>query len=128
MHHELTHHEGALAQLARIDTDIAAALEAYGPPRDRSEAPGFSTLARVIIGQQISTKAAAAVWAKMTANDFHQSHIAAQTSIEDLRQAGLSPKPSEVRIWSKVLPKRWKANPLILMPCPIWMVRMSPKL
>ena len=95
MHHALTHEDGALAQLAAIDHDIASALNAFGPPRDRSEAPGFSTLARVIIGQQISTKAAAAVWGKMTDNGFHQSHIAANVTIEDLRQAGLSQRKAE---------------------------------
>ena len=59
MHHALNHEDGALARLAAIDHDIANALNAFGPPRDRSEAPGFSTLARVIIGQQISIKAPA---------------------------------------------------------------------
>ena len=95
MHHALNHKDGALARLAAIDHDIANALNAFGPPRDRSEAPGFSTLARVIIGQQISTKAAAAVWGKMTDNGFHQSHIAAGVAIEDLRQAGLSQRKAE---------------------------------
>jgi len=95
MHHALTHRDGALAKLARLDDDIRSALDAFGPPRDRSEAPGFATLARVIIGQQISTKAAASVWAKMKSYRFDNSAIAASASWDDLRAAGLSQRKAE---------------------------------
>ena len=95
MHHALHHEDGALAQLAAIDPDINAALIKFGAPRDRSEAPGFATLARVIIGQQISTKAAAAVWGKMTKAEFHLSATAAAASLDQLRQAGLSQRKAE---------------------------------
>ena len=95
MHHALTHPDGALAKLAALDDDIRSALDAFGPPRDRSEAPGFATLARVIIGQQISTKAAASVWAKMKTNRFDESAIAAAASWEELRGAGLSQRKAE---------------------------------
>ena len=95
MHDALNHPEGDLAKLALIDNDISTALAAYGPPRDRSEAPGFATLARVIIGQQISTKAAAAVWSKICVAEFHLSHNAAIASIEALREHGLSQRKAE---------------------------------
>ena len=95
MYDALNSPNGDLAKLALIDDDIKKALEAYGPPRDRSEAPGFSTLARVIIGQQISTKAAAAVWAKICAAQFDKSKNAAEASIEDLRAEGLSQRKAE---------------------------------
>ena len=95
MYDALNSPDGDLAKLALIDDDIKMALETYGPPRDRSEAPGFSTLARVIIGQQISTKAAAAVWAKICAAQFDQSENAAKASIEDLRAEGLSQRKAE---------------------------------
>lgn len=95
MKYQLNHQDGALSQLAEIDPDIKSALDQYGPPPDRSEAPGFATLARVIIGQQISTKAAAAVWNKMKMARFDQSQVAAHASIEDLRSAGLSQRKAE---------------------------------
>ena len=95
MYDALNRPDGDLAKLAALDADIHSALEAYGPPRDRSEAPGFATLARVIIGQQISTKAAAAVWAKICGADYHHSYNAAAASIEDLRQYGLSQRKAE---------------------------------
>ena len=91
----LTHPEGNLAQLAAMDSDIKTALSLYGPPRDRSEAPGFATLARVIVGQQISTKAAAAVWAKITGAGYDVSANTAAASLETLRQYGLSQRKAE---------------------------------
>ena len=95
MYDALNHPEGDLAKLAERDLDIKAALTEFGPPRDRSEAPGFGTLARVIIGQQISTKAAAAVWSKICAAGFDQSANAAYASIEELREQGLSQRKAE---------------------------------
>ena len=43
---------GALAALARLDPDVASALDRYGPPPDRSLPASFETLARAIVGQQ----------------------------------------------------------------------------
>jgi DNA-3-methyladenine glycosylase II len=91
----LNHPQGDLAKLAKIDADIRAALKTYGPPRDRSEDPGFATLARVIIGQQISTKAAAAVWKKICAAGYHKSKKAARARLESLRAEGLSLRKAE---------------------------------
>lgn len=95
MQDALTATDGALARLMARDDDIAKAVKAYGPPPDRSETPGFATLTRVIIGQQISTKAAAAVWARMTSARYDQSPVAAAASIEELRAAGLSQRKAE---------------------------------
>lgn len=95
MEDALNHPKGDLAQLARMDADIKAALKAYGPPRDRSEAAGFATLARVIIGQQISTKAAASVWARIKKAQYDRSKKAAAASLNDLQQCGLSQRKAE---------------------------------
>jgi DNA-3-methyladenine glycosylase II len=87
--------DGALAKLAEIDADIARALAEFGAPRDRSETPGFATLARVIIGQQISTKAAAAVWGRMLHGQYDNPAIVAVTPLNELQGAGLSQRKSE---------------------------------
>ena len=55
----------ALASAARTDADIAEALSAYGYPRSRRRDPGFATLLRIIVGQQVSTKAAASIFARL---------------------------------------------------------------
>lgn len=92
---ELNHENGALAHLAKIDDDIAKALKSYGPPPDRSEEPGFATLARTIIGQQISTKAAASVWKRMAEKKYNEEKFANQATITELRQVGLSERKAE---------------------------------
>ncbi|MCE2517137.1 MAG: DNA-3-methyladenine glycosylase 2 family protein [Alphaproteobacteria bacterium] len=91
----MTAPDGALAKLMALDADMAKAVAEIGPPPDRSETPGFGTLARVIIGQQISTKAAAAVWARMRDAQFDHAAIAAAATIEELRDAGLSQRKAE---------------------------------
>ncbi len=54
-----------LAALAAADPDIARGLEAVGPPEPRVRAPGFATLLRIIVAQQVSTRAAAAIWGRL---------------------------------------------------------------
>ena len=87
--------QGALKELARIDADIAAMLERYGAPPDRTLPEGFKTLCRIIIGQQISTLAASAVWARMEAQGFDDSTVTRKASIAKLRKVGLSMMKAE---------------------------------
>ena len=44
---------------------MALAFKAVGVPAARNRAPGFGTLLRIIIDQQISVQAGAAIWAKL---------------------------------------------------------------
>lgn len=53
--------------LAEIEPGFAAALGRVGYPEPRIRPPGYETLLRTIVGQQVSVKAAAAVWAKLEA-------------------------------------------------------------
>ena len=55
----------AVERLAAIDPDIAAALERIGYPIPRLREPGFATLLRIMVAQQVSTRAAAAIWARL---------------------------------------------------------------
>ncbi|MEO1089143.1 MAG: DNA-3-methyladenine glycosylase 2 family protein [Pseudomonadota bacterium] len=57
--------EAGLQALAARDPDIARALTRVGLPEPRVQPPGFSTLLRIIVGQQVSTKAAAAIWGRL---------------------------------------------------------------
>ena len=86
---------GALRRLADMDKDIAGALERIGPPPDRTLPHGFATLCRIIIGQQISTKAAAAVWRRMEEGGLDRSRKAGAARIGTLRAAGLSKMKAE---------------------------------
>lgn len=57
----------ALKALARADTDFARALAEAGTPPQRIREPGFATLLRIMVGQQLSTHAAAAIWSRLEA-------------------------------------------------------------
>src|SRR6478752_9317232 len=57
----------AMDALAARETAIAAALERVGYPEPRQRAPGYETLLRTIVGQQVSVAAAASMWAKLEA-------------------------------------------------------------
>src|SRR5262249_34416562 len=56
-----------LRTLARDDRHVAAALEKFGYPALRRRPPGFETLLRAIVFQQISIHAAAAIWKRIEA-------------------------------------------------------------
>jgi len=89
---------GALDQLAAIDPDIADALVQYGPPPDRSLPASFETLARSIIGQQISRSAASAIWNRMFDQGHSAAPIIAAKQPNDLMLFGLSRRKAEYLI------------------------------
>ena len=54
-------------RLAQVDADVARALSRVGYPAPRQREPGFATLLRIMVAQQLSTKSAAAIWARLEA-------------------------------------------------------------
>ena len=98
MQQKLLSSGGALDQLAAIDADIAAALSRFGPPPDRSLPASFETLARSIIGQQISRAAASAIWTRMLDRDNDNAPIIASKQPDDLMPFGLSRRKAEYLI------------------------------
>ena len=50
-----------------MEPAFAAAIERVGYPLPRMRAPGYETLLRTIVGQQVSVASAAAVWRKLEA-------------------------------------------------------------
>ena len=87
--------DGALTNLAKHDADIARAMDRFGLPPDRSSPGGFETLARIIIGQQISRSAATSIWNRMQQNNLATSRSIATTGLQALRKAGLSGRKAE---------------------------------
>jgi DNA-3-methyladenine glycosylase II len=51
--------------LAQVDPDIARGLARVGYPAPRQREPGFATLLRIMVAQQLSTHSAAAIWARV---------------------------------------------------------------
>ena len=57
----------SLDALALSQPAIAAVITSHGYPAPRVRAPGYETMLRTIVGQQVSVAAAASVWAKLEA-------------------------------------------------------------
>jgi DNA-3-methyladenine glycosylase II len=54
-------------RLAELDPDVARALARVGYPAPRQREPGFATLLRIMVAQQLSTRSAAAIWGRLEA-------------------------------------------------------------
>ena len=82
----------SLDALAEIEPGIAAAIAATGYPEPRLSDPGYATLLRTIVGQQVSVAAAASVWNKLEAllgAGCPPENLIAQ-DFDSLRACGLS--------------------------------------
>lgn len=81
--------EGA-SWLAQAEPRFAPVLAQTGPLPLRRQAGGFSHLLNAIIGQQVSTASAAAIWQRMIDNDMTTLENVRAASDDDLRACGLS--------------------------------------
>ena len=84
-------HATALRRLASGDPTLAAALTTCGLPPPRNREPGFASLARIIVGQQVSTASAVALWTRLISDiePFTPERVV-RRSEEELRALGLS--------------------------------------
>ena len=89
----------ALTELVGLDPRLGAIEAAAGPLPWRTRAPGFPSLLQAIVAQQISSKAAAAIWGRLAAIPG-ALHPATLATLDDaaLIAAGLSrPKVAHAR-------------------------------
>ena len=90
----------ACKHLARRDRVMKKLIPQFGEARLQSRGDAFTTLARSIVGQQISVKAAQSVWDRLVALLGVPSTRVAPARVEAmdaaaLRQAGLSQRKAE---------------------------------
>ncbi len=81
-----------LDALAQTDARVAAQLDRVGYPAARLRDPGYKTLLRTIVGQQVSVAAAASMWGKLEAElgeDFTPTCLL-ERDFDTLRACGLS--------------------------------------
>ena len=109
---------GALDALASRDADIARVLTAYGPPPDRSLPANFDTLARAVIGQQVSRAAAGSIHNRMLSAGMTTADSVIRLSIDDLMQVGLSRRKAEylIGIADEIVSGRLNMEQLAAMP------------
>ena len=86
-----------LDTLAQADTDLRAAIGRVGYPAPRQRDPGFGTLLRIILAQQVSTASAAALWRKLDAALGGDVTPASFLTLDDqaLRACGFSARKVE---------------------------------
>ena len=83
-------HQRAVRKLSKLDKDIALTIKKYGMPNDRITKGGFDTLLRMIVGQQISVKAANSVWNKIVNIKANDPKTILVLSDQKLKEVGLS--------------------------------------
>jgi DNA-3-methyladenine glycosylase II len=92
--------DDACRHLSRRDRVMKKLIPKFGEARLQSRGDAFTTLARSIVGQQISVKAAQSVWDRFAgvsgAPSMHLSPAQVMTlSVEQMRGAGLSGRKTE---------------------------------
>ena len=92
--------EEACKHLAKRDRVLRKLIPALGDGRLESRGDAFTTLARSIVGQQISVKAAQSVWRRFTELMSGDAHVVLPDavlalSVEIMRSAGLSGRKVE---------------------------------
>lgn len=92
--------DDACKYLSKRDRVMRKLIPQFGEARLQSRGDAFTTLARSIVGQQISVKAAQAVWDRFAAlTDGPSTRIAPAAvlalGVDDLRGAGLSARKVE---------------------------------
>jgi DNA-3-methyladenine glycosylase II len=91
-----TNYTKARAHLTQADPVLGVVIERHGPCRlgDRSDEPTLKRLARALVSQQLSVKAAATIFKRFVAlypdADFPLPEQVVETPIETLRSVGLS--------------------------------------
>ncbi|MBY4891767.1 DNA-3-methyladenine glycosylase 2 family protein [Rhodobacteraceae bacterium N5(2021)] len=74
-----------------------------GPLPLRRRPDGFGALMNAIVGQQVSTASAAAIWSRLQAAGFDREEAVFQSTDEDLKRCGLSrPKVRYARALAEV--------------------------
>ncbi len=81
-----------LNAIASIEPRMARALEVAGYPEPRIREPGYATLLRTIVGQQVSVAAASSVWNKLEAHlgAGIPADVLLAADFDTLRACGLS--------------------------------------
>ena len=106
-------HQVAITKLADKDKKIKNAIIKYGMPNDRVTKGGFETLFKMIVGQQISVKAAETIWKRLEKkckDNVHPKKIL-ECSKEELGKIGLSKQKINYLqniAQSKVLDTKWE--------------------
>tara|TARA_E500000178_G_scaffold150541_1_gene150283 strand:- start:80 stop:718 length:639 start_codon:yes stop_codon:yes gene_type:complete len=84
----------AFEMIKKIDPMFKKVFDQIGLPQNRTMKQGFQSLAKIIIGQQISTNVANTIYNKLIIDDVLNENKITSLSIDKLKQYGLSSQKS----------------------------------
>jgi DNA-3-methyladenine glycosylase II len=84
----------AFEMIKKIDPIFKKVFDEIGLPQNRSMKQGFQSLAKIIIGQQISTNVANTIYNKLIIDDVLNENKITSLSLDRLKQYGLSSQKS----------------------------------
>ena len=84
----------AFEMIMKIDPIFKKIFDQIGLPQNRTMKQGFQSLAKIIIGQQISTNVANTIYNKLIIDDILNENKITSLSIDKLKQYGLSSQKS----------------------------------
>ena len=82
--------KAAMQALAAADPALATVIAEVGTPPSRQRPANFATLLQIIIGQQVSVAAAAAIWGRVTAAGISTPQHLLDSDDQSLRDIGFS--------------------------------------
>ena len=84
----------AFEMIKKIDPTFKKVFDQIGLPQNRTMKQGFQSLAKIIIGQQISTNVANTIYNKLIIDDVLNENKITSLSLDRLKQYGLSSQKS----------------------------------
>ena len=107
--------KAALDGLCAKDSDFAGARAKWGDPPDRFMAQNYASLARIILGQQISRAVATTLWSRLEDKGWVDAPSLASLDYVDLQHIGISGRKSSSGAGHSAL-GGWASLALILLP------------
>ena len=84
----------AFYEIKKKDENFKKIFDEFGLPDNRAIEKNFKSIAKIIIGQQISTNVAKKIYEKISQNNMLDEEILSKSSIEELKNFGLSTQKS----------------------------------
>ncbi len=84
----------AFYKIKKIDENFKKIFDEFGLPENRATEKNFKSIAKIIIGQQISTNVAKKIYEKLVENNMLNEYVLSKSNIEELKNFGLSTQKS----------------------------------
>ena len=84
----------AFYKIRKKDENFKKIFDEFGLPENRAIEKTFTSIVKIIIGQQISTNVAKKIYEKLFINNMLNEKVLSQSNIEELKNFGLSTQKS----------------------------------